>query len=55
MYAQAEDDFNRVETNYINGMGGRNNLCAQHMRNDRYAHRHECELCRLLLGNAQFN
>ena len=21
MYAQAEDDFNRVETNYINGMG----------------------------------
>jgi acyl-homoserine-lactone acylase len=22
MYAQAEDDFNRVETNYINSMGG---------------------------------
>src|SRR5260370_17669115 len=22
IYAQAEDDFNRVETNYINGMGG---------------------------------
>src|SRR6266704_493753 len=21
MYAQAEDDFNRVETNYLNGMG----------------------------------
>ena len=21
MYAQAEDDFNRVETNYINAMG----------------------------------
>jgi len=22
IYAQAEDDFNRVETNFINGMGG---------------------------------
>ncbi len=22
IYAQAEDDFNRVETNYINSMGG---------------------------------